>query len=76
MTESAALAYEIAGRQIVVLSILVMYLGYFATQIVFRMVGRDYGAAMVVDGFFGPGLEQRQWPLPAWTRSPKSTAHL
>ncbi len=26
---------------------------FFATQIVFRMMGRDYDAAMVVGGFFG-----------------------
>ena len=28
----------------------------FATQIVFRMMGRNFDAAMVVGGFFGLGL--------------------
>ena len=29
---------------------------FFATQVVFRMMGRDFDAAMVVGGFFGLGL--------------------
>ena len=38
---------------VVTMALHVILASFFATQIVFRMMGRDYDAAMVVGGFFG-----------------------
>ncbi|WP_282826676.1 sodium/glutamate symporter [Gulosibacter sediminis] len=63
--ELAALALPLVA----VLLVQVAFILVFATQIVFRMMGKNYDAATMVAGLIGHGLGQLQTLLRIWMRS-------
>ena len=41
---------------VVTMALQIILASFFVTHVVFRMMGRDYDAALVVGGFFGLGM--------------------